>query len=334
MGMILVCCGIFLLILDPQSAVSGAQEGLELCIGAVVPSLFPFFFLSVLLTSSLAGKKFRWLRPLGKLLHLPAGSEAILLIGLIGGYPVGAQAVSQAWESERLDQENARRMLAFCNNAGPSFLFGILGRMFSSAIVPWVLWAVHILSALLVGFLLPPAKQNSMTRSSAKPLTVAGALERAVKIMANVCGWVILFRVMISFLNRWMLWVLPETVQYSLIGVLELTNGCAALSNVTCEGLRFVLAACFLAFGGVCVGMQTASVTGKLGTGYYFPGKFMQLVFSFLMACIVQYFIFPSQSRVMVPPVVIYTMLLTGILTVLLLKKRKNNSSIPALSGV
>ena len=132
MAVIVLCFCVFALIVDSQSALMGAREGLELCIKTVIPSLMPFFFLSVLLTNRLSGKKISMLRPLGRILRLPEGAESIFLIGILGGYPVGAQAISQAAQAGSLDRSNAKRMLGFCSNAGPSFNFGILGRMFSS----------------------------------------------------------------------------------------------------------------------------------------------------------------------------------------------------------
>ena len=66
----------------------------------------------------------------------------------------------------------------------------------------------------------------------------------------------------------------------------ELANGCYELELVGSSGLRFVLVSCLLAFGGLCVSMQTISVTGKLGIGLYFPGKVLQCCISISIACI------------------------------------------------
>ena len=247
---------------------------------------------------------------------------------------MGAQAVAQTYQSGRLERTTARRMLGFCSNAGPSFVFGILGGFFSSAASAWVLWIIHILSAILVGLLLPGRNQNAVDVSPVKIITVTEALERALRIMASVCGWVILFRIVIHFMDRWILWLFHPVIQNIIIGFLELTNGCCMLPEIENEGLRFILASCFLAAGGSCVAMQTLAVTKELGTGWYFPGKIMQTIISFLMAWAYQLLCFPITSRTMLRPVVVCPVMIALVLTVLYLKKRKNNSSIPALSGV
>ena len=83
--------------------------------------------------------------------YLKAG---LLLTGFLGGYPTGAQCVSQARSSGKLTKAQAERMIAVCSNAGPSFLFGMVSQMCTESSMVWLLWAVHILSAVLVAVLL------------------------------------------------------------------------------------------------------------------------------------------------------------------------------------
>lgn len=144
--------------------------------------------------------------------------------------------------------------------------------------------------------------------------------------MAEVCAWVVLFRVVIAFSQRWFLWLLPQTAQTVLIGLLELSNGCISLVAVPAESLRFILCAFFLGCGGLCVGMQTVSVVGKLGTGAYFPGKLLQSTYSLLAAILIQKMIFPQSHPAATP---LIAALLTGIAatTVVILRKSKKRSS-------
>ena len=87
---------LLLLILDAGTAAEGMRSGITLCLRTVIPSLFPFFVCSMVLNGSLTGQPFHALRPLSRFCRIPRGSEALLLTGLLGGYPVGAQAVAEA----------------------------------------------------------------------------------------------------------------------------------------------------------------------------------------------------------------------------------------------
>jgi len=289
--------GMLVLILDSKTALQGAMEGIELCIRTAIPSLFPFFVLSILLTGQLTGNAIPLLRPIARVCGIPSGGEAILAVGLLGGYPVGASCVAMAYRKGQLSANDAHRLLGFCSNAGPAFLFGIVSHLFSSMRVVWALWAIHILSALCVGALLP-----CKTTSRAKTMEYTGtslpkALDQSVRVMASVCGWIVLFRVLIHIFSRWFLWLLPEPWDVSLTGLFELVNGCHALTAMESVFLRFVLCSAFLAFGGLCVTMQTASVTEGLGLGMYLPGKILQTIISILMAFPVGRILF-SEERI------------------------------------
>lgn len=268
--------GGFVLILDSKTALYGASEGVELCLRTVIPTMLPFFVLSLLLTGSLAGTSIPLLRPLGKLCAIPEGGEVLFLVGILGGYPTGAQAVAHAYESGQLSRNTARRLLGFCSNAGPAFLFGIVASRFCRMRYAWILWAIHILGAVAAGVLLPGRRAETAKISPAPVLTIQQALKKSVRILSEVCGWIILCRVVIAFCERWFLWLFPNWVQLLFTGMIELANGCWQLGTIPDEGVRFVMASAMLSMGGLCVLLQTKSVTKSLGLGQYFPGKLIQ----------------------------------------------------------
>lgn len=309
--------GMLLLILDIKTATAGAQEGVTLCLTVLIPSLFPFFLLSMLIGNSLTGARISFMRPVSKLCGIPDGGESLLLLGFAGGYPVGAKAVAQAYESGQLQRSDAHRLLGFCSNAGPAFIFGMTSMLFTSATVPWLLWLIHIISAILTGWLLPDKRTSSCTLTKAVPLTIPQALDQSIRTMAGVCGWVILFRVILSFCQRWLFRYIPLDLQILLTGLLELSNGFTSLRSILTPGMRFLLCSIFLSFGGVCVGMQTVSVTQKLGTGRYFQGKLLQCLFSIFLSLSIMRLVFPADAC---PEVALLHCVSGSILTIIVLR--------------
>lgn len=284
--------GFLIMIFDAQTALYGARDGISLCINCVIPSLFPFFVLSALINSSFFGRDIRLLKPIGKACRTPKGAESILLLGLLGGYPIGAKSIDEAYRNGEINHKDAKRMLGFCNNAGPAFIFGVVGTLFESKAVPWCLWGIQILSAVVVGYLLPNKQSDISSLQKTQELSLVKALENSLKSICTVCGWVVIFRVIIIFCQRWFLWLLPQWLQAGFIGMLELTNGCYALLDIESNSLRFVLCAGMLGFGGCCVAMQTASVTSGVGFGYYFPGKLLQTALCIIFASALQFVLF------------------------------------------
>lgn len=313
--------GMLVLILDSKTALEGARTGIDLCLRTVIPSLFPFFLLSILLTRSLLGSSLPWLGPVGALCRMPKGAEPILISAFLGGYPVGAQAVAAAYNSGHLSKTDAQRMLGFCSNAGPAFLFGMVGTMFSNGATAWVLWLIHIVAALLTAAILPGGSRATVTLESNRTVTLPDALRSALGVMAAVSGWVVLFRVVIAVLNRWALWFLPMELRVAVVGLLELSNGCCELWKIPNEAIRFLICSGILSFGGLCVTMQTVSVTTGLSLKTYCIGKLMQTVFSLVLSIAVI-------CRTVLPVLAVLTVA-AGIL-----RKTQKRGSIPAPVGV
>ena len=106
---------------------------------AVLKLLFPFFLLSGALMKALSGVKTPFLSLLGKLCGIPAGCEAVLLPGFLGGYPVGAQAVASAWQSGQISKEQAEEF--YGEHKGKVFFPNLVEIMTSAPVVVQVLEA-------------------------------------------------------------------------------------------------------------------------------------------------------------------------------------------------
>jgi len=321
LALIIAFACIAILILDGKTALSGARDGIVLSLETVIPSLFPFLFLSIYITGNAIGSNQKILRFFGRLLHIPTGAESILIPAFLGGYPTGAQAVAEIWSRGDLSKQNAEKMLSYCSNAGPSFLFGMISSYIPKHRSIWQIWGIILVSCIVVAQLFPCEQKNIPPSRKLEPITITVALKSSVTVTASICGWVILFRILMSFLTRWFLWLLPDIGQAAVIGFLELTNGICTLNQIVDERIRFVFCCGILTFGGICVGMQTASVVRGLSLRYYWIGKFIQALISIALAFSIQY-------RNMVPVLLYLAVFL------FFLVKMKKSSSIPCSASV
>ena len=293
---LLSTAGMLLLIFDGKTAQSAAIAGIDLCIRMLIPALFPFLVLSVLLTSALCSHSARWLQWFCRIIRIPKGAESLLVVSTLGGYPAGAQSISVLHRQGQINASQAMRLLAFCNNAGPAFIFGVLGTNFSSKVVPVVLWLIHIISAFLVGILLPYEKESQCVSAAFHDVRLTDAIAQSIKTMALICGWVICLKILIAYVDSLLLKFLPLPVQIIITGLLELSNGCLRLSEVEFESIRFLIASFLLPLGGLCVALQTAAVTKGISMLLYFPGKILQCCISVFLSCLFQ-FILPFEFR-------------------------------------
>lgn len=284
--------GLLALILDAETAVRAAGEGLTMCLQTVVPSLFPFLVASRLFAgSAAAGWCARVLGPvMGPVFGLPPQCAPALVLGAVSGYPVGAQTAAGLYAQGRLDRQSSERLLSFCSNAGPAFLFGMVGGLLGGVRISAILYVIHLISAILTGIVLKPRRgcrcpERVVCGPTGGKTDLTTAVSGGVRTMGLICGYIVLFRVISAFLEKALgLW-LPPMGQALLAGFLELAGGCCRLPPIESAGIRYCMASGFLAFGGLCVFLQTLSVIRPAGlTGrYYLFGKMIQSAIAVLL---------------------------------------------------
>ena len=94
LGLLAVMAG---LLAASDVAAQAVREGLALCGGSVIPALFPFLVVSRLFVATgSAAALGRLLAPLTRrILGVSGPGGTAVLLGLLGGYPVGAQTAGE-----------------------------------------------------------------------------------------------------------------------------------------------------------------------------------------------------------------------------------------------
>ena len=290
--LILILLSAALLFLFPEITVTGTKLGLQVCAASILPMLFPFFVISNIWSglgySEKIGRHFSSM--MQKLFHLPGRAASALLLGLIGGYPAGAQAVVTQYKHKELTKEDAERLILFCNNAGPAFIFGVAGQqLFHSFFVGAVLYFIHIVSAILIGVLFRPALSTGKTAAAAQIKSpgfhsvLTASVRQAGQTAIQVCTFVIFFSVLTSYLQTFLENSLFTTF---LLGSVELASGAWLLQDVSNKAVCFCLISFLLGWGGFCVAFQTLSILDEtdLPQGKYLLCKLLQGLMSFLLA--------------------------------------------------
>ncbi len=279
----LLLCLFALLLSFPTQAADAAREALALCLNLIIPSLFPFFVFSTLFVSlGLAEDLGRLLRPLmGRLFRLRGAAAAPLILGLLGGYPVGIRAAAELYESGQCSREECIRLAFFCNNCGPAFLLSVAGiGIFAAKEAGYLLLLTHWAAALLLAFLSrflcaqrqsPAHVPETSVRRSHFTAAFPESVREAFLSTLHVSAFIILFSVLIALLRVFGLLpllahalaqLLPEgsSVVLSeslLIGFFELSTGAYHLALDHRAPLALPLCALILGFGGLSVHCQS-----------------------------------------------------------------------------
>ncbi len=300
------------LIYFPKEVADSMRTSMSLCIKTVVPSLFPFFVASKLIIGlCLSGfQSIRLNNAARKLFSFGSALLPALLLGFIGGYPIGAATVYDTYKNGFCTKEEAERALTFCNNTGPAFIIGATGIGFlGSAKLGTMLYLIHIASSLAIGIFLGiffPIKQIETRAQKTSPHTVSfsfaftDSITSSINACINISAYIIFFSVLLCILKQTMLlpFLCKATASiihtdYELIfaifsGFLEMTSGISGISTNTEKGLLLAVISFLLSWGGVSVHFQTLSVIEDAGFNIrsYFTSKFIHGIVSALLAYI------------------------------------------------
>jgi len=266
-----LCIMIFFLTAPARYAES-VLNGFALWVTAVLPTTFPFLFLTGLLTHSPVYPKLsnKLARPMGKLFNVSGAGGGAMLLSALSGYPVGARTVGELVRTGTVPSKEALRLSCLCSTSGPMFLIGTVGCMlYRNVQAGVVLLLSHLFAVWLSGILTRPFFR---AEPSARPVSfvrinLADEMYAAVTSVLSVGGFIALFSCFSRMLCDLGLFRLTPFGQYSegiFTGLLEMTAGCNALSAIqTPLSLAF---SCFLVtWGGVCVIAQQWAFLSRTG---------------------------------------------------------------------
>ncbi len=293
---ILASLGIFAaLLIFPKAAAEAVKDGLIMCAQVIIPSLFPFFIATNLLNELGASKLIsNALAPFGAKIGISGHGVSAFIIGVTGGYPLGAAYIARLRSQGLISRDEASRLIVFCNNSGPAFIVGAAGvGVFSSAAAGFFLYAVHIFAALIFGVMASPKAPCDICYDEDifSPVSFSAAITASVRRSADsvigVCAFVVAFSALNGVLDGMDITrILSGELSYRLgaelcwcrawlSGILELGNGIGSMAGLEIRPINLALAAFILSWGGLSVHFQTfAMISGTdIKTARYMIGR-------------------------------------------------------------
>ncbi len=303
------------LVLFSNSNLTAAKTGLNLWATSVIPSLFPFFVATELLSKTdiprILGRFLNvFMKPL---FNIRGEGSFAFIMGIISGYPVGAKIAVNFRQNNVLSKPECERLLSFTNNSGPLFIIGTVGiSMFGSSTIGFLLFTTHILACLTVGFIFRfwkrqsnnyielnsvesnlPVKAKRVSFSNLGEI-LGESITSATSTIMMIGGFVVLFSVIISIfkssniINTCSALIAPcfdilhipnAFASPLLTGLLEITNGISLIASIPIKSIsiNIILTAFLLGFGGISIFLQVLSITSKtdLSIKPYIIGKIL-----------------------------------------------------------
>lgn len=267
----------YLLFLMPYAVSTGITNGLEICFYTILPSLFPFMVLSsYIIKSDVLSPVYRTLYPITRFLFKQADcSIAVIIMGLIGGFPVGAKMTSMLYENGRISKNEAQRLCMFCVNGGPAFIITAIGvGMLGSSRVGIIMFASLCISSVIIGiisrFFSDKTTSEAIHKSQRQSplLALSASVSENVNSILSICAWVILFSALTECFRQMKF---NDNLYMALVTTLEVTKGCSQIV----EKMPIEIVTCVIGFGGFCVHCQVYSFVRSTGLKYirFFTGR-------------------------------------------------------------
>lgn len=266
-------CVCVLMFKKTSQCTEGIKEGLYLCATTVIPSLFPFMIVSQFILKSgicdVLGNVFHKFTV--KAFHLPGVATGVILMSLIGGFPVGAKMTNDLLWDGKITKNEAQRLNLFCINAGPAFIIGTVGTMFlSSRKAGIILYVSTCTASLIIGLLTAVLSDKRVSEfdtpqgiTAQNPVTAfTQSTSDAAKTMLSICAWIIIFNAVIKCIIS--VTTIQSSALITICSILEVTNGIRLSLGV----LPVPALAAILSFGGISVHCQIYSYIAASGLSF------------------------------------------------------------------
>ena len=258
--------------------------GLKLWATTVLPSLLPFFFFTALFTATgvsvLFIKAFK--RPAKILFNADGILIYIRIMSLISGYPVGAKIISDLYLGGVISKEQAKKYALSTSTSGPIYVVGTVAiSLFNSPKLGAVLLISHYLSSLLNGIIFRKLPDNGLIApllQNKADSVLYNAMFNAVTTLTVLGGFIAVFYTLsqlaldYNILSPFIKVLSPvygdELSRALVLGLIECTSGCKAISALPLTDKAVCTAAQIIAFGGVSVWCQTMAYLKKANVSF------------------------------------------------------------------
>lgn len=270
-----LCCG--------GMTLSTTKEALTLWFEKLVPSMF----VTLVLIRTIYHQQILdhiHIPLLPRAFRVDSSTFSLILCIMFLGFPNGASFIDEAYQSGRIDAQQAKRLLYTCSYAAPGFVIMTCGALlFHSVQIGIQLFVAQICSGwiLLLCTRGTPIYQPQTLHHDNIPFmkSVSSAILESGKALYMIGGYLMLFMSVCGVLLQF----LPDMYALPVRIVAEFSSGVVLLQRLPFSTMTLEILTCMLlGFGGFCVHMQVCSMSEHVPFSYvsYFFCRILQSILS------------------------------------------------------
>lgn len=308
----LIICG-YEILSESETIMNAVSYSFNIWINNVFPSLFPFFVLSEILINygfiELVGELFKPI--FEKLFKINGNASFVFIMSLLSGFPSNAKYTKELYLQNKLNENEASKILMFSHFSNPLFILGTISVTFlKDKKLGLIVMFSHYITNIIIGLLFRnyyPSKITNEKFSLKKAILsmhnkrinnnkrfgsiITNSLINTINTLLLILGVITTFLIITTIIdNNFHLSILNKTF---ISGFLEMTQGLKHVSLLnSSNNFKAILICMIISFGGLSVHTQILSIISDTKIKYkpFLLARIIHLVISALICSIVLYF--------------------------------------------
>jgi len=246
----------------PSVTEAGSKTAISIWLNSVVPVLLPFFIFADFIRRTADPER------------IPARVYPFIA-AFLSGYPMGAKVTGDMVKEGAVSPERGKHILSYSLVTGPAFILGTVGAFFGSSQAAAIVALAHYLGAFCNGLFwrvggskndnLWLADTHGKRKNNNYLDDFTDSILAGFRAMALVLAYIMRFMIGTQLLDSLGLFSLMPGAEWEAFakGIFEMTIGTNAVGMCNIPlGLKVVMAAFIVSFGGLSVIGQSLSVSG------------------------------------------------------------------------
>lgn len=274
---------------NSENTIESVIKAIEIWKNNIFPSLFPFFIISELLIHYGFVELINELckNIMYKLFKINGYASFVFIMSLISGFPSSAKYTKELYLNQKLNENEATKLLTFTHFSNPLFILGTISILFlKNKEIGLLILLCHYLPNIIIGIIFRnyyPSNIN-MKKTSIKQAifkvqkkriensipfgkVISIAINNTIQTLLLILGTITIFLLITNVIDNKI--NINEYYQAILNGIIEMTQGLNYISLLDIPlKIKSVLTVMILSFGGLSVHIQIFSILSETKIKY------------------------------------------------------------------
>ena len=258
-------------------------NAINLWIQKLFPSLFIMFIINDLIINT---DSYLYIV---KILKLKSNKSIAFLLSIFSGTPANAFIIKELLINQKINLDDANKLLMYTYFSNPLFLYNILILMFNESQVIKLIF-IHYISNIFI-YLIVKNKTNDYLCFTYNNYNIFSLLEKSIKRSVNtllmILGTITFFMILSNLLVK--VFELDLYTEILIKGIFEITQSLNDLTNINVNNnLKQLLVLSIVSFGGISIHMQIFSIISntKIEYKYFLKGRVFHVLISIILLLI------------------------------------------------